>query len=116
MITLKSNIAKGLLVLLASYPQLSAAQEFTAAEVLEWDAAAQSGLIQNSISMIAILAAQKGDSGEYAKCVGDWYGVPQTIPNRIEAIVNFWEQYGDYHPQAVILALVEDECVQVFSQ
>lgn len=116
MITLKSNLAKGLLITLAIYPQLSATQEFTAAQVLAWDEASQSGLIQNSVSMIVILAAQKDDSGEYAKCVGEWYGKPKTIPKRTEEIARFWEQYSDYHPQTVILALVEGECGKVFSQ
>lgn len=115
MIPRKSRIAKGLLALALSYPQLVSADDFTAADVLAWDRESQVAYIQNSVSMIAAITSQKDDSQVYVECVGAWYSTGQATVERQNEIRSLWTQYEDYHPQTVILAVVQKACGKVFS-
>lgn len=111
MITQLKWIPKAFLLALLTYPQVSSANGFTSAEVLDWKAASQENLFQDSISMIAIVAGQTGDHGHIAQCIGDWYaeGAAGTAERNAQ-IRDAMRRFPDSHPQAVILAVVQKRC------
>lgn len=93
------------------YPQLSHAQDFTSADVLEWDQEAQDSYFNTSVGMIAILATQTGSHGHIADCLNDWYWTDDgNDPAKNDLIRDVMNGLRDYHPQAVIIAVVEKHC------
>ncbi|MDX8347373.1 hypothetical protein SLH49_05175 [Cognatiyoonia sp. IB215446] len=87
------------------------AQEFTSADVLAWEEGAQDSYFQTSVMMIAIVATQTGEHGHIAECIDDWFGGGDgSQPERSARIREVMEGLPDYHPQALILAVIEKEC------
>jgi len=111
MIKYRALIANVFLVLLITYSQNTTAGEFTSAKVLEWPEASQNSLFQSSVTMIGFVAAQTNTHGHIASCVSDWYWEGgQADPAKNEAIRSAMRRFPEYHPQMVILAVVEKAC------
>ena len=111
MITKKAVLANAAALVLASYPHQILADTFTAADVLEWSEESQDNYFQISVTMIGIVATQTGDHNHIAECIDSWYGGGDASqPQRSMRIREVMQALTDYHPQAVILAVVEDAC------
>ncbi|QEW21482.1 hypothetical protein LA6_003693 [Marinibacterium anthonyi] len=111
MITPKTLIANAVLMLAASFPQLVSAEGFTSADVLAWSENEQNNYFQINIRMIAIVAAQMERNGSIAECIDQWHGGGEaSLPARVAQIRKGMEALPDYHPQAVILAVIQKEC------
>ena len=92
-------------------PQLSMAEEFTSEDVLEWDESSQDSYFQTSVMMIAIVATQTGEHDHIAECIDTWFGGGDASqPQRFARIRSVMEGLPSYHPQALILAVIEKEC------
>ena len=111
MIKYQIIIANMILVAFLGYSQNTIAKEFTSATVLEWPEASQNSLFQSSVTMIGFVAAQVDAHSHIARCVSDWYWKgEQADPAKNEAIRNAMRRFPEYHPQMVILAVVEKAC------
>lgn len=94
-----------------AFPQISAADDFTAADVLGWSAESQASYFQTSVTMIGIVATQTGEHGHIAECIDGWYGGAEAgAEQRAERIRTVMGSLLEFHPQAVILAVIEDAC------
>lgn len=109
MIKWRSSVFKAVLVIGLVYSQNLSAEEFASAKVLEWDRSAQNSLFQSSITMIGIVAAQMEEKSHIARCIDQWYAA-DSIEKRQDQIRNAMARFPTYHPQAVILAVVEKAC------
>lgn len=79
--------------------------------MLEWSEHEQESYFQSSVMMIAIVATQTGEHTHIAECIDGWMGGgDQSVPKRAERIRNVMETIPQYHPQAVILAVIEEAC------
>lgn len=93
------------------YPQISLADNFTSATVLEWDRTSQNALFQNSVTMIGIVATQTGQHGEIAECINEWYWEDGEVsPARNEQLRDTLALYPEHHPQVIVLAVVQKAC------
>ena len=84
----------------------AAAETFTGAEVLEWSPQGQTSYFQTSIGMAGIIAAQV--NRDHARCIDNWHAAQrgQNYPAILEAI----RTYPAYHPQGVVLAVLQKAC------
>ncbi|WP_171168101.1 hypothetical protein [Ruegeria sp. HKCCA0370] len=111
MITRKALLLNAFVLSLVSFPQISAADGFTSADVLEWPEASQNNYFQTSVTMIGIVATQVEGREHIAECIDSWMGGGQeSVPKRAAVIRSVMEGIPEYHPQAVILAVIEKEC------
>lgn len=110
MVTLKPMISKAVLAVTLLCPQLSAAQEFTSSTVLGWDEVSQNALFQSSIGMASLVAMQTGQHAAIFNCINEWYGTPERQAQRHGEILAVMREYPNYHPQGIILAVIEREC------
>lgn len=111
MITHKALLLNAFVLVLTSFPQISAADGFTSADVLEWSEENQNGFFQASVTMIGIVATQTGEHDHIAECIDSWYGGgDESQPQRSARILEVLESLPEYHPQAIILAVIEKEC------
>ena len=111
MITPKALIANAALMFAASFPQLVSAESFTAADVLEWSEGQQNGYFQTSVTMIAIVATRMERNAHIAECIDRWHGGgEESLPARAAQIREVMEGLTEYHPQVVILAVIQKEC------
>lgn len=82
---------------------------FTAADVLGWDQKSQNSYFETSISMAGVLASQSKNPAVH--CIDDWYfgsaGHKSRVNDEIRATM---QQYPDYYPATVIVAVIEREC------
>ena len=113
MINIKRLFAKGILAVLAFFPQVSSAGGFTSAEVLTWETEAQNSLFLTSIGMAGIVAMQTGLHSDKVDCINDWYwywvdGLVSEAEN--DVIREAMKSLPQVHPQAVIMAVIEREC------
>lgn len=89
----------------------ASAESFTSADVLEWDEEQQAGYFQTSVTMIGIVATQVDGSEHIANCIDAWFGGPvEGAEKRAARIREVMQGIPEYHPQAVILAVIEKEC------
>lgn len=111
MITPKALAANAALLIGASFPQLVSAEEFTAADVLEWSEEQQSNYFQISVRMVGIVAAQMERNAHIADCIDGWYSAGGDSEQAYYAkIREVMRSLSDYHPQALILAVIHKEC------
>lgn len=96
-------------VILTAFPQISSAEKFTGEKFLKWPRKSQDSLIQNSITMIAIVAAQT--QKDIARCIDSWYVVDEAIKQQRHGyILDIIKENPSYHPQGVILAILQKRC------
>ena len=111
MITLKGSLTKAVVALGLTFPQTVLSEEFTAADVLEWSEESQDSYFQTSVTMIAIVATQTGQHDQIAESNDQWYGGGDAShPKRTGRIREDMSNLPSYHPQALILAVIEKEC------
>lgn len=104
-------LTKAAVLLALSFPQLAAADTFTSATVLGWPEAQQNALFQTSITMTGIVATRRDDTSHIARCIDDWYSDAKgTVATVNASIRESMRQLSEYHPQAVIIAVVEKAC------
>jgi hypothetical protein len=79
---------------------------FTTSEFLSQPAKNQSGYIVSSAMMAGLIAAQ--NTPDQAKCIDKFVAAQEPLgyPRILEAM----KQYGQYHPTAVILSVLQKEC------
>ncbi len=97
------------LTVAVALPHEGAAAGFKSQDVLAWSETNQSWYFEVSVTMAASIAAQntKGQS----KCVYNWYFQNgKRIATRENAVRDAMARYPDYHPQAVILSLLQKAC------
>lgn len=96
-----------LLGLLAVDPSvLARAQSFTSADFLEFSAAGRDSYITTSASMAGVIATRNTDG--QARCVDNW--VAEHRANGYSAVTETMRAHPGYHPQAIILAVLQKAC------
>lgn len=96
-------------VAIGVYPQLSVAETFKSSDVLAWPKESQDSYMRTSLAMLGIIASQI--TNNVAECVDDWYFKDRsTQRQRHETILSVMRRHPDYHPQAVILAVIQKRC------
>ncbi|MBL27252.1 MAG: hypothetical protein CMM50_06860 [Rhodospirillaceae bacterium] len=92
------------------YPQSPWAEGFSSADFLRWDRQSQDFLIQTSVTMVGIVASQTTEN--FAPCLDRWYSASddQVRASRHDHILDVMREHPDYHPQAVILAVLKKQC------
>lgn len=85
------------------------AESYTSREFLERPQEAQDGYIQISMTMVGVVAARANP--DVATCIDNWYLADDArmaaANDHIRAAIR---QYADFHPSAVIMAVVEEQC------
>lgn len=87
------------------------ADGFTSAEFLQWAEAKQNGYLTASATMTGVIAAQL--SKKQARCIDDWYAQQAASGHR--AVRDAMRQYPQFHPQGVILWVVQNACGKIGS-
>ncbi|MGH1406658.1 MAG: hypothetical protein ACRBBJ_08895 [Rhodomicrobiaceae bacterium] len=81
----------------------------TTADFLKWERKAQVSFLQISISMAGILLAQT--KPKIARCIDRWYFKNEDTKKKQNAfILKEMLKYKAYHPNAVIIGFIEQEC------
>lgn len=90
-------------------PQTSSGDGFSSADVLDWPAKNQDSLIRTSVGMSGIIAAQIRK--DVARCIDDWYFSDiEMQKQRNEEIRGVMMKNPGFHPQAVVLAVIQEAC------
>lgn len=93
-------------VIIVSYPQLLRAETFTSGEFLTWKSEQRIAYIQNSITMVGIVATQLDK--EKARCIDAWHS--KQINSGHPVVLRAMRKHADYHPQAIVLWILQKEC------
>ncbi|MEM1377066.1 MAG: hypothetical protein AAGG69_06725 [Pseudomonadota bacterium] len=94
-----------------SFPQVLSAEGFTGTEFLTWSETAQAAFFQNSVLMASTISSRLEET--HATCVSDWYfGEAVDRGARNQEVLETIRQYPEFHPSAVVLAVIERECGQ----
>ena len=99
-------VAGALLALGLAAAAAAQAEGFTGADVLKWDRDSQAFYFKTSVTMAGVIASQ--NNRDQAQCVDQWYGGQSE--RRDEAIRDAMRTYPTYHPQAVILWVLQEAC------
>lgn len=111
MVTRFRTSAKAITLAALSFPQIAAAQSFTGADVLGWPEESQNSFFQTSVTMVGIVASQVEGHEHIAECIDNWYGGGEaSLPQRVGRIREVMQAMPEYHPQIIILAVIEDAC------
>jgi len=81
-------------------------QTFKSSDFLEMKDTARTSYIAASASMAGVIASQ--NNGKQATCIDRWVATHQT--NGYRSVLQAMRRFGDYHPQAVILAVLREAC------
>lgn len=103
------NIARvlvSILAVLAVAPSSVDAQSFTSRTFLSWKTDSQDFYIEASVGMASLIAAQQDKT--QGDCIDDWYFGDEAEANG--AVRSAMEQYPEYHPRGIILAVLQREC------
>lgn len=103
-------VATAVGAIIAFHPQVSASQTFRGAEFAAWTRAQQDNYIQISVTMAGIVASQI--KPQVATCIDTWYAPTSgaTKAERNKAIISAIGDNAEYHPSAVIYAMLENAC------
>lgn len=96
----------GMVALTVVYPQNVEASEFTSAEFLTWERGNREGYIDASIGMAALVVMRNDKS--QVKCIDEWYVT--NSDKRNDEIFAKMAENQQYHPRAVLLAMMEKAC------
>ena len=92
-----------------SYSQASFAEGFTGEKFLKWKRESQDSFIGTSITMVAVVATQGRQN--IASCIDDWYSEDGSIQDQRHGfILDTIREYPSYHPQGIILAVLQKRC------
>ena len=84
----------------------NAAESFKSSEFLTYSKEGQSSYIRTSVGMTGLIAAR--NDKKHADCIDQWYFSDMDHGN--QQIIATMRQYPDYHPQAVIVAVLQKVC------
>ena len=91
------------------HPQVSSADGFDGASLMEWSEASQVAYLQNSIVMTMTVSSRLNEV--HASCISDWFFEGDRFRDgRLEELRTTISRYADYHPGGVIVAMIEREC------
>ena len=111
MIASKALATKAILAAALICPQLAAADGFTGADLLKCQETQQNSFFQSNVTMIGFVAVHTGKHEQLAHCIDGWYWKDgRADPEKNAAIRGAMERFPNYHPQMVILAVVEKAC------
>ncbi len=82
------------------------AENFKSSQFLAWPQDNQGFYLRTSIGMASLIAAQNNKS--QSKCIDDWYF--SKMKERDFEIAQVMRKYPNYHPRAVILAVLKKAC------
>lgn len=101
-------MAAGALLALALSAAAPAAQAegFTGADLLAWEPESQAFYFRTSVTMAGVIASQ--NNREQARCVDRWH--EEQNARGFEALLSAMRTHSTYHPQAVVLWLLQHEC------
>ncbi len=89
-----------------TFPQPSHADTFKSADFLEWERVTQEFYIRTSVGMAGLIAVQ--NDKKHQTCLEGWYvNDEKAATNHILSVM---QQYPDFHPRGVILAVLEKQC------
>lgn len=92
-----------------SLSAVASADDFTAADVLEWDTATQEWYFHASITMAGIVATQNPTA--HAECINDWYFSSDAATREANAfIIETMRRFPDHHPGTTLIAVLEKAC------
>lgn len=98
-------------VSLASIPQ-PAWTATTTADFLKWDRKAQVFFLNTSVSMAGFIISQT--NSKRAKCIQKWYFKSADVQSsRQNQILSEMRRYTEFHPNAVLVSLIERACGQI---
>jgi len=102
-------LAIAVIAMMGFYPQVSEAQGLTGKQFITWERAQQDSYIRISVTMTAVVAT-RGHSN-IAQCIDEWYS-EKTVDEqaRHDTFIEAIKKNTIYHPQAVILALIQKQC------
>lgn len=109
--TFRDGLAKLAVGITVCFPQILAAEGFTGEQFLGWPQEAKTTFFQNSLLMASTISSRI--DSDHADCVSDWYfesDVDQEVRN--QTLLETVAEYPEFHPSAVILAVLERECGQ----
>lgn len=99
-------LAMGAALLALTYPQTGLAETFKASDFLKWQLKSQTTYIRTSVGMASLIAGR--NSKQQGECLDEWYF--NDTPLRDRFILDTMKRVPDYHPRAVILAVLEKQC------
>lgn len=104
-----TRLATVAILAVAFYPQNAHADGFTSAEFIRWPEASQDAYIHNSIGMSGVIASQSRQ--DISRCIDQWYFADKATQNRRNAeIKQVMQANPTFHPQGVLLAVIQKEC------
>ncbi|MEZ5691659.1 MAG: hypothetical protein R3D71_08350 [Rickettsiales bacterium] len=95
-------------LIFCAFPQESKAEGFTSAEFLKWPKNKQDSYMSISIGMTAFIASQTDVHKKKASCIDNWYYSDKAKKNTF--IRSVMQDNSGYHPQAIILGVIEKQC------
>jgi len=98
--------ALALVVCILSASNFANAETFKSSEFLKWKQETQKFYIDTNIGMAGLIAAQNDSAIQ--KCTDDWYLSDKS--KTIDEVLNAMKRFPEFHPRAVILAVVEKHC------
>ena len=110
MVTCKALIAYSIFAVSFLSPQILSAQGITGEDVLKWPEESQNALFLNSATMAGIIAGQTGDHDNIALCIDRWLAGAGDLPSFPDRVREVLTGLPGYHPQAIVLAVIEKEC------
>lgn len=91
------------------HPQISASEEFNGSKFLEWSMPSQTAYLQNSIVMAMTVSSRMSEA--HSTCISQWFFDADGFRDgREDDLRKSISQYSDYHPGAIIVAIIEREC------
>lgn len=83
--------------------------QFTGEEFLTWDRVNQDSFIEVSVTMAGIVSGRARK--DISRCIDEWYSLEdETRRMRNDFILKIISENPTYHPQGVILAVLEEQC------
>jgi len=83
--------------------------KFTGEEFLTWNRANQDSFIEVSVTMAGIVSGRARK--DISRCIDEWYSLEdETRRKRNTHILGIVESNPEFHPQGVILAVLEKRC------
>lgn len=102
----RTSLTIVVIALIATYPQLSRAETFTSREFLTWKSESRVSYFRSSIGMAGVIASQINKTK--SRCIDAFYAREDKAgyPTFLKAA----RAHSEYHPQAIILWVIQNEC------
>ncbi|NJM35019.1 MAG: hypothetical protein HC850_10285 [Rhodomicrobium sp.] len=85
---------------------VNAVDSFKSSQFLSFSQEGQASYISTSVGMTGLIAAR--NDKKHADCIDQWYFSDMNHGN--QEIIAAMRKYPDYHPQAVIIAVLQKFC------